>query len=154
MMKQKRAKRPPGQIRQSQVVTTFGPGAMLDLPNHSVLVAGLTTGLPAEMRFKNHGWFEKLEKLLDVTVLRLDTPPPDQEDPTAPPTGITGWQFPEWFITQDVQSTDPASNGPFPNACSSVGPDARQVHRPKQEEAFRRAGTVCARVPLRAHRRY
>ena len=40
-MKQKRSKRPPGQIRQSQVVTTFGPGAMLDLPNHSVLVAGL-----------------------------------------------------------------------------------------------------------------
>ena len=40
-MKQKRSSRPPGQIRQSQVVTTFGPGAMLDLPNHSVLVAGL-----------------------------------------------------------------------------------------------------------------
>ena len=40
-MSKSRAKRPPGQIRQSQVVTTFGPGAMLDLPNHSVLVAGL-----------------------------------------------------------------------------------------------------------------
>ena len=26
------SKRPHGQIRQSQVITTFGPGAMLDLP--------------------------------------------------------------------------------------------------------------------------
>ena len=33
--------RPPGQLRQSQVITTFGPGAMVDLPNHSVLVGGL-----------------------------------------------------------------------------------------------------------------
>jgi len=30
-----------GQIRRSQVVTTFGPGALLDLPDYSVLVAGL-----------------------------------------------------------------------------------------------------------------
>src|SRR5213594_522003 len=36
-----RRKRPHGQIRQSQLITTFGPGAMLDLPNYSVLVAGL-----------------------------------------------------------------------------------------------------------------
>ena len=33
--------RPHGQIRQSQVVTTFGPGAMVDLPDHSVIVGGL-----------------------------------------------------------------------------------------------------------------
>jgi hypothetical protein len=30
------------------VVTTFAGGTMLDLPNHSVLVAVWTTGLPAE----------------------------------------------------------------------------------------------------------
>ena len=35
------AKKPHGEIRQSQLVTTFGPGSMVDLPNHSVLVAGL-----------------------------------------------------------------------------------------------------------------
>jgi len=35
------AKRPHGQIRQSQLITTFGPGAMMDLPNYSVLIAGL-----------------------------------------------------------------------------------------------------------------
>ena len=35
------AKRAHGQMRQSQLITTFGPGAMVDLPNHSVLIGGL-----------------------------------------------------------------------------------------------------------------
>ena len=33
--------RPPGQLRHSQVVTTFGPGSLLDLPTVSVIVGGL-----------------------------------------------------------------------------------------------------------------
>ena len=33
--------KPAGQLRQSQVVTTFGPGAMVDLPDHAVIVGGL-----------------------------------------------------------------------------------------------------------------
>lgn len=28
-------------IRQSQVVTTYGPGALVDLPHQAVLIAGL-----------------------------------------------------------------------------------------------------------------
>lgn len=32
---------PHGQIRQSQIVTTFGSGAMIDLPDYAVIVAGL-----------------------------------------------------------------------------------------------------------------
>ena len=45
------AVRPAGQIRQNQVVTTFGPGAMVDLTDHSVIIAGLDqdyTGKPFE----------------------------------------------------------------------------------------------------------
>ncbi len=34
-------KRPHAQMRQSQLITTFGPGAMVDLPNHAVLIGGL-----------------------------------------------------------------------------------------------------------------
>ena len=37
----KPAKKPQGEIRQSQLITTFGPGSMVDLPNYSVLVSGL-----------------------------------------------------------------------------------------------------------------
>ena len=37
----KKTVKPHGQLRQSQVVTTFGPGSMLDLPKSSVIIAGL-----------------------------------------------------------------------------------------------------------------
>jgi hypothetical protein len=34
----KPAKKASGEMRQSQLVTTFGPGSMVDLPNYSVLI--------------------------------------------------------------------------------------------------------------------
>ena len=40
-MKRKPGAKPHGEIRESQVVMTFGPGAMTDLPERSVLIAGL-----------------------------------------------------------------------------------------------------------------
>ena len=40
-MSGQRPVRPHGQIRLSQILTTFGPGAMVDLPNHAVLIGGL-----------------------------------------------------------------------------------------------------------------
>jgi hypothetical protein len=100
--------RPPGQLRQSQVITTFGPGAMLDLPNHSVLVGGLDYWTGKGEEIHEPRLTAKLQALLELPSLKLFSPPPDQEDPTAPQTGISAWQFPEWFITQDIASTDPA----------------------------------------------
>ena len=32
---------PTGELRQSQLLTTFGPGSMVDLPNYAVLIGGL-----------------------------------------------------------------------------------------------------------------
>lgn len=105
-MSRKPGARPPGQIRQSQVITTFGPGAMLDLPNHSVLVGGLDYWTGQNEEIVEPRLTAKLQALLELPSLKLFAPPPDQEDPTAPQTGISAWQFPEWFITQDVASTD------------------------------------------------
>ena len=102
--------KPHGEIRQSQVVMTFGPGAMLDLPNHSVLVAGLDFWSNGGDEIIEPRLTDKLARLLDVATLRLITPPTEQEDPTAPSTGIDCFQFPEWFITQDVESTAPESS--------------------------------------------
>ena len=95
-------KRPHGQIRQSQLITTFGPGAMLDLPNYSVLIGGLDYWFPLGDEIAEPRLAAKLCGLLDVPALQLRLPPADPEDPTAQPTGINAWQFPEWFITQDV----------------------------------------------------
>jgi hypothetical protein len=103
-MNRQRRKRPHGQIRQSQLITTFGPGAMVDLPRYSVLVAGLDAWSPGGEDIAEPRLAEKICSLLSVPAIQLRTPPPDQEDPTAVPTGITAWQFPEWFITQDVST--------------------------------------------------
>src|SRR5882724_9094998 len=37
----KKAHKPEGQLRQSQLVTTFGPGSMVDLVDRAVVVGGL-----------------------------------------------------------------------------------------------------------------
>lgn len=98
--------RPHGQIRQSQLLTSFGPGSMLDLPNHSVLIGGLDGWSTGGDEILEPRLVDKLKQLFDppLQVLKLYSPPPDMEDPTAPQTGITAWQFPEWFVTQDVDA--------------------------------------------------
>jgi ribosomal protein L23 len=108
-MSRKPGSRPHGQIRQSQLITSFGPGSMMDLPNHSVLVGGLDTWSPLGDEVIEPRLVDKLKSLFDPPLqsLKLYSPPPDPDDPTAPKTGITAWQFPEWFITQDVDS-DPS----------------------------------------------
>ena len=105
-MSKAKGRKPHGQIRRSQLITTFGPGAMLDLPNHSVLVGGLESWSPGGDAIAESRLIDKLTRLLEVPALKLIAPPPDQEDPTLPQTGITAWQFPEWFVTQDVTSPD------------------------------------------------
>lgn len=99
-------RRPQGRIRQSQVITTYGPGALVDLPKSSVLVAGLDHWSQAgQTLIQEPRLVAKLEELLQVHGLTLRTPPLDDSDPTAPPTGVTAWRFPEWFITDVVESS-------------------------------------------------
>ncbi len=95
--------RPNGQVRRSQVITTFGPGALLELPNHSVIIGGLDQWEGVGDEIHEPRLVDKARRVLEVDTLRLFGPPPDGELPGAPRTGITAWQFPEWFITQDVE---------------------------------------------------
>lgn len=110
-MRPRRNVRPHGQIRQSQIVTTFGPGALLDLPEHSVIVGGLDEWSFGGQEIMEPRLVAKLQGLLDMPSLKLYAPPPDNQDPNGPPTGIRVWQFPEWFITQDVE--DAGASGTF-----------------------------------------
>jgi len=93
--------RPAGQIRQSQIVTTFGPGAMVDLPEHAVIIGGLDhwSGW-RDHRITEERLAAKVKALLNLRSVDFYAPPPDADDPSAPITGITAWQFPEWFIAQ------------------------------------------------------
>lgn len=100
------SKKPHGQIRQSQVITTFGPGSLVDLPNHSVIVGGLEHWTRGDEVIEPR-LVAKLKALLGLPGLALHAPPPDNQDPTATrTTGITAWQFPEWFITQGAVGID------------------------------------------------
>lgn len=93
--------KPAGQIRQSQIVTTFGPGAMVDLPEHAVIIGGLDhwSGW-RDHRVTEERLATKVKALLNLQSVDFYAPPPDADVPSAPITGITAWQFPEWFIAQ------------------------------------------------------
>jgi hypothetical protein len=101
-----KSKKPQGQVRQSQVVTTFGPGSMFDLPDHSVIVGGLDYWTKGD-EIPEPRMVAKLKEFLGISNLALHAPPPDNEDPApTQQTGITCWQFPEWFITQGAVATE------------------------------------------------
>ena len=105
-MKKYGAVPPHGQIRHSQIVTTFGPGSLVDLPRQSVLIGGLDHWMGVGEEIHEPRLIEKLRRHLDLPELKLFTPPPASDEPGAPKNGITAWQFPEWFITQTVLYRD------------------------------------------------
>lgn len=101
-------KRPHGSIRRSQVLTTYGPGSMVDLPTRSVIIGGLECWSEGgrEPVFEDR-LVRRLQRELGVPGLRLFTPPGDTGDPAQPYTGITGWIFPDWFVGPYVEPDDP-----------------------------------------------
>ena len=101
-------------LRQSQIITTFGPGAMVDLPTRSVLIGGLDRWYaPAhsytkidepslarilERRLRERG------RLVEGQVLRLLTPPLASGDQGRELPGIDVSVFPTWFVCERVET--------------------------------------------------
>src|ERR1035437_9334916 len=94
--------------RLSQVISTFGPGAMVDLPTRSVVIGGLEQWgmagggftILSEPRLQ-----ERLERLLrdrnrldPSKSLSLRTPPITEVAPNGEPRGISSAIFPAWFV--------------------------------------------------------
>ena len=90
-------------LRQSQLITTYGPGAMIDLPDHSVIVSGLQDwSLLRREKVEEPRLVAKLRRLLDVPALELWTPPRHEENARhAAPVGAR--IFPTWFIVKDAR---------------------------------------------------
>jgi len=102
---------PTGELRQSQLLTTFGPGSMVDLPNHAVLIGGLDHWEFAERKRVFEDRLEgRLRDLLSLDQLTLYEPPVDNGDTTAPRSGVTASLFPAWFLAQ-VDETYEAPDG-------------------------------------------
>lgn len=101
---------PAGEIRQSQVLRTFGPGSMVDLPNHSVLIGGLDHWHGEKRRIFDERLEARLCELLDLEDVALYEPPPDHDSPAGSRSGITAFLFPAWFLAQ-VDETFTAPDG-------------------------------------------
>lgn len=92
------------QLRASQMVTTFGPGAMVDLPEASVIISGLDhwhydrRHIPV---VEEPRLVAKLRPLLEVETLTLRTPPPATNQEHGFHPDVVAWRFPEWFIVQN-----------------------------------------------------
>jgi hypothetical protein len=91
---------PAGQIRQSQIVTTFGPGAMVDLPEHAIIIGGLEHWHGERRPIYEDRLAARVAEILGVEKIAMYAPPIDTQDPTAARTGITAFTFPAWFVAQ------------------------------------------------------
>lgn len=105
-------------VRQSQVVGTFGPGALLDMPTRSVLVGGLDRWRLPQRPEEIHepALARRLEQLLrdrnqldQDRVLRLLVPPASTDLQQADAGGIEVTVFPAWFVSELVET--PTMNG-------------------------------------------
>ena len=68
-----------GQIRRGQVITTYGPGALIDLPRHSAIVGGLDTWPKTNdlEEIVEPRLARKLQVMTGVVAPKLFAPPPD-----------------------------------------------------------------------------
>lgn len=95
-------------LRAGQLITTFGPGAMVDLPEASVLIAGLdhwNYDLSQLVPIDEPRLVAKLADQLDRPRLSLRAPPPANDRPDGQHPAIVAWRFPNWFIVQDTVTT-------------------------------------------------
>lgn len=103
--------RADGEIRQSQLVTTFGPGAMVDLVDRAVVIGGLDHwGWPdgkwvalddARLRRALLPRLRALHPDLDLAPTDYFRKPPECEMRDARPTvGVRALEFPRWFVCQ------------------------------------------------------
>jgi hypothetical protein len=104
-------------LRQSQVVGLFGPGAMLDLPERSVIVSSVDEwnmrGPNAFRTIDEPRLSEMLRERLtedgrwpEGRALNLRTPPIGSNDPRLPSPQIQVRAFPTWFTCDDPTPQD------------------------------------------------
>ncbi|WP_433911123.1 DrmB family protein [Sphingomonas yabuuchiae] len=106
----------PITLRQSQLITAFGPGAMVDLPTRSVVIGGLDL-----WHMRERGSWQPIHepratavletllraggRLAEDARLSLRTPPADSDTSNAAtePPGVEARIFPAWFVASDAE---------------------------------------------------
>ena len=90
-------------LRQSQVITTYGPGALLDLPEHAVIVGGLETWPRNLEQIDEARLSDVIFRITGLAAPKLFAPPPVPNVPWEKRQDIGAWRFPEWFVVQYVE---------------------------------------------------
>jgi hypothetical protein len=108
-------------LRQSQLVTTFGPGAMVDLVDRAVVIGGLEHWGFSKLGFVSldderlrRSLVKRLKSLdpeLDLAKQDYFRKPPegDPRDPY-PSIGVRALEFPHWFVCQGCRRLARASD--------------------------------------------
>ncbi len=123
-----------GDLRPSQLISTFGIGALLDLPNISVLILGLDnwdTSFCTEIAEER--LLSAIQRRLGPQVKNLYLPPlateDDSRDPTAPAIGIPVAPFPRWLRCPLCDTLATIDSGIFKLVQDRWRPDhTRYVH--------------------------
>ena len=93
-----------GTIRRSQAITTFGVGALVDLPHHSAVVGGLDEWPHTlDDEISEPRLAEKLRRLTGGPPPRLIAPPAAPEAPWESGRGIPAYLFPTWFVERQPE---------------------------------------------------
>ena len=93
-----------GQVRKSQLLTTYGPGAIVDLPTSTVIIGGLnlwTYERAPESVIREPRLSRYLRNLGVPGELRA---PPEYDDNAQRKTGVDCFEFPQWFLTRDAET--------------------------------------------------
>jgi hypothetical protein len=101
--------------RLSQLISTFGPGAMIDLPTRSVVVGGLeqwdmagntfTTIPEPRLTTRLEQLLKEQQRLDPAAHLSLRTPPISREGFDTIPRGVAAPVFPTWFACDHAETS-------------------------------------------------
>jgi len=90
-------------LRQSQLVTTYGPGAMIDLPWFAAVVSGLDFW-DKGARIPEPRLESKAKSVLGTDTVELVTPLVSDKMPDAlTRKGVVAWRFPKWSLTKETK---------------------------------------------------
>jgi hypothetical protein len=104
--------RPDGNIRFSQVISTFGPGALVDLVDDAAIVAGLSFWAKGTEIVEDR-LIQMLNRQEGYERVRLYAPPPGGEDLETPDRRwIKAFRFPEWFACSNEKCWEDGGNTP------------------------------------------
>ncbi|MFV2067095.1 MAG: DrmB family protein [Pirellulales bacterium] len=143
-----------GQLRPSQVLTTFGVGSIIDLPNIAAMVMGLDDWpIQYSSEISEERLLASVQNALGGQVKKLLTPPRAEETASTPNAfderayvGVPVAPFPRWMVCPSCQLLAPLSSGLFTLKTQAYRPDrARYVHANCQNTRGKPPSVVPAR---------